>query len=81
MTNKNLLLGRPRPKGKLSREEIAALDRVTTPEPRPQPAPEGEKAGVSRRRLRWASRNSDGNPDSPQAVVFLTSIIVSIGRF
>ena len=28
----------------------------------------------------WASRNSDGNPDSPQVVVFLATIVdVTVG--
>ena len=43
MTNRNSLLGRSRPKEKLSREEIAALDKVTAPEPRPQHASKPEK--------------------------------------
>ena len=35
MTNRNSLLGRSRPRGKLTREEIAALDEATVP---PAPA-------------------------------------------
>ena len=31
MTNRNLLLGRSKPSEKPTREEIAALDKVTTP--------------------------------------------------
>ena len=31
MTNRNRLLGRPRPSEKLSKEEIAALDRMAVP--------------------------------------------------
>ena len=62
MTRRNSLLGRSRPKEKLSREEIAALDKVTAPEPRPQPAPKPEKAkgkgekvtvGISALTFRW----------------------------
>ena len=43
MTNRNVLLGRSKPSEKLSREEIAALDKVTVPEPKPQPASKPEK--------------------------------------
>ena len=62
MTNKNLLFSRSTPKEKLSREEIAALDKVTAPEPMPQPAPKPEKAkgkaekvtvGISALAFRW----------------------------
>ena len=56
MTNRNLLLGRARPKEKLSKEEIAALE-ATMPEPRPQPAsrptkPAGKKGGGPQRMVR-----------------------------
>ena len=42
MTNRNLLLGRSRPIEKLTREEIAALDKVTVP-PVPSAKPPGKK--------------------------------------
>ena len=47
MTNRNLLLGRSKPSERLSREEIAALDRVTAPpvHPAPQAKPPGKKGG------------------------------------
>ena len=38
MPDRNSLLGRSRPNEKLSKEEIAALDKVTSTPPRPQPA-------------------------------------------
>ena len=40
MTNRNLLLGRSRPIEKLTREEIAALDKATVP-PAPLRPPDG----------------------------------------
>ena len=43
MTNRNSLLGRSRPRGKLTREEIAALDEATVP-----PAPAAKSPGASR---------------------------------
>ena len=56
MTNRNSLLGRARPKEKLSKEEIAALE-AAMPEPRPQPAskpakPVGKKGGGPQRMVR-----------------------------
>ena len=63
MTNRNSLLGRSRPKERLSSEEISALDKAAAPEPRPQPAPKPEKArgkaekvtvGQSALTFRWA---------------------------
>ena len=47
MTNRNLLLGRSRPREKLTREEIAALDRVTS-----SPAPPAKKGGGPQRMVR-----------------------------
>ena len=56
MTNRNRLLGRPRPSEKLSREEIAALDRMgvtpetpptTTREPAKPPSAKGN--GIQRK--------------------------------
>ena len=46
MTNRNSLLGRSKPSEKLTREEIAALDKVTVPPVPPRPADEatGEAA-------------------------------------
>ena len=57
MTNRNLLLGRSKPSEKLTREEIAALDKVTVPEPKPQPSskpakPPGKKGGGQQRMVR-----------------------------
>ena len=57
MTNRNSLLGRSRPGERLTREEIAALEKVTAPEPRPQPAskpakPPGKKVGGQQRMVR-----------------------------
>ena len=46
MTNRNLLLGRSKPSEKLSREEIAALDKVTAP-----PAPPPGKTGGGLQRM------------------------------
>ena len=48
MTNRNLLLGRSKPSEKLTREEIAALDKVTVP---PVPPP-GKKGGGLQRMVR-----------------------------
>ena len=47
MTNRNSLLGRPRPREKLTREEIAALDEATV-----SPAPPGKKGGSTQRMVR-----------------------------
>ena len=57
MTNRNLLLGRSKPSGKLTRAEIAAIDKVTVSEPRTQPAPKAEKVTVSNSALtfRWTA--------------------------
>ena len=41
MTNRNSLLGRSRPREKLTREEIAALDKATVP-PAPPAKPPGK---------------------------------------
>ena len=56
MTNRNSLLGRSRPREKLSKEEIAALE-AAMPEPRPQPAskpakPAGKKGGGPQQMVR-----------------------------
>ena len=56
MTNRNSLLGQSRPREKLSKEEIAALE-ATMPEPRPQPAskpakPVGKKGGGPQQMVR-----------------------------
>ena len=50
MTNRNLLLGRSKPSEKLSREEIAALDQVTTP-PAPPAKPPGKTGGGHQQRM------------------------------
>ena len=54
MTNRNLLLGRSKPSEKLTREEIAALDKVPTPPaPTTPPAkPPGKKGGGQQRMVR-----------------------------
>ena len=51
MTNRNQLLGRSKPSEKLTREEIAALDKVTPP-PAPPAAPTGKKGGGQQRTVR-----------------------------
>ena len=51
MTNRNLLLGRSKLSEKLTREEIAALDKVTTPPVPPAPPP-GKKGGGQQRMVR-----------------------------
>ena len=48
MTNRNSLLGRSKPNEKLTRAEIAALDKVTVPEPKPQPTSEPEKPSAKK---------------------------------
>ena len=51
MTNRNSLLGRSRPREKLTREEIAALDEATVP-PVPPAKPPGKKGGGTQRMVR-----------------------------
>ena len=57
MTNRNSLLGRSRPSEKLTREEIAALDKMTVPPvppapPAKQPAkPPGMKSSGTQRKV------------------------------
>ena len=54
MTNRNLLLGRSKPSEKLTREEIAALDKVPVPPvpPTPPAKPPGKKGGGPQRMVR-----------------------------
>ena len=56
MTNRNLLLGRSKPSEKLSREEIAALDKVTAPPAAPappaKPKPPEKRGGNQQRMVR-----------------------------
>ena len=57
MTNRNLLLGRSKPSEKLTREEIAALDKVSVPTASPAPPPNppkatGKKGGGQQRMVR-----------------------------
>ena len=56
MTNRNILLGRSKPSERLTREEVAALDQATVPEPKPQPAskpkPPAMKGGGQQRMVR-----------------------------
>ena len=47
MTNRNLLLGRSRPREKLTREEIAALDARPSKLPRFGPFPRMEPAPIA----------------------------------
>ena len=51
MTNRNSLLGRSKPREKLTREEIAALDEATVP-PAPPAKPPGKKGGGPQRMVR-----------------------------
>ena len=51
MTNRNLLLGRSNPSEKLTREEIAALDKVTAP-PAPSAKPLRKKGGGQQQTVR-----------------------------
>ena len=51
MTNRNSLLGRSKPREKLTREEIAALDEATVP-PEPPAKPPGKKGGGPQRMVR-----------------------------
>ena len=53
MTNRNLLLGRSKPSEKMTREEIAALDRVAAPPAPPaKPGPSGKKGSGQQRMVR-----------------------------
>ena len=52
MTNRNSLLGRSMPREKLTREEIAALDKVVTVPPAPPAKPPGKKGGGPQRMVR-----------------------------
>ena len=62
MTNRNLLLGRSKPREKLTRLEIAALDQAAAPPAPPvKPKPSGKKDGGQQRvvrrdllKLRWS---------------------------
>ena len=53
MTNRNILLGRSKPSERLTREEIAALDKATTPPAPTAPASEtpGKKGGGQQQRM------------------------------
>ena len=54
MTNRDSLLGRSRPRERLTREEIAALDKATSP-PAPkasQAKPPQNKTGATQRKVR-----------------------------
>ena len=53
MTNRNPLLGRSKPSEKLTREEIAALDKVTAPPAPPaKPKQTGQKGSGQQRMVR-----------------------------
>ena len=82
MTNKNLLLGRSKPSEKLTRQEIAALEKATEPTaPRAAPKPSGKKGGGPQRvvkrdllKFRWSLEcpgcgfkvNGEGQPKPGQ---------------
>ena len=53
MSNRNSLLGRSRPREKLTGEELAALDKVTVPPvpPAPPAKPPGMKGGGTQRKV------------------------------
>ena len=82
MTNRNALLGRAKPSEKLTREEIAALDKATVP-PVPPPKPSGKNGGGPQRmvrrdllKFRWSLEcpgcgfkvTGDGQPQPGQSV-------------
>ena len=51
MTNRNSLLGRSRPRERLTKEEVAALEKATappTPKPRQAKPPENKTSGTQR---------------------------------
>ena len=53
MTNRNLLLGRSKPSEKLTKEEIAALDKVPAPPaPAAKPKPTGKRGGGQQQMVR-----------------------------
>ena len=56
MTNRNILLGRSKPSERLTREEIAALDKATVPPAPPaqaaKPKPPAMKGGGQQRTVR-----------------------------
>ena len=82
MTNRNVLLGRSKPSERLTREELAALDRVTTPPAPPaKPKPPGKKGSGQQRtvkrdllKFRWSLEcsgcgfkvNGEGQPQPGQ---------------
>ena len=68
MTNRNSLLGRSKPRGKLTREEIAALDEATVPPVQPAKPP-GKKGGGTQRMVRsgWSYKPLTGNMDGSTA--------------
>ena len=56
MTNRNSLLGRSKPRDKLTREQLAALDKVTVPPvppvlPAPPAKPPEQKGGGTQRKV------------------------------
>ena len=64
MTNRNLLLGRSKPSEKLTRTEIAVLDKVTAP-PAPPAKPPGNKGGGQQRTVRRDLLKFRWNLDCP----------------
>ena len=66
MTNRNMLLGRARPREKLSKEETAALVQVAAPPAPPVKAkPSGEKGGGPQRPVRREILKFRWSPECP----------------
>ena len=67
MTNRNMLLGRSRPREKLSKEEIATLDKVAVPPAPPaKPKPTGKKGGGPQRMVRRGDPEVSMEPRVPR---------------
>ena len=80
MTNRNSLLGRSKPRERLTKEEIAALDRATVPPAPPAKPPEKKDDGTRRMvrrdllKFRWSLEcpgcgfkvNGEGQPKPGQ---------------
>ena len=68
MTNKNLLLGRSKPSEKLTREEIAALDKATVPPAPPAKRADRKKGGGPQQMVRRDLLKFAGASSAPAAV-------------